>query len=61
MCACSGEKERKGTCKKRNIVYETFCVACGLKEDIENRGEEKEENKEREKIKEEKKRKGEYK
>ena len=36
LCACAGEKEKKGTCKKRNIVYETFCVDCGLKGDNEN-------------------------
>ena len=29
MCTTSGEEERKGACKKRGIVYETFCINCG--------------------------------
>ena len=29
-CASAGEKERKGKCKKRNIIYETYCEICEL-------------------------------
>jgi len=30
ICSSAGEKDKKGTCKRRNIVYETFCIDCGL-------------------------------
>ena len=28
ICSSCGEKERKGMCKKRNIIYETYCLIC---------------------------------
>ena len=27
-CASAGESEKKGKCKKRNIIYETYCELC---------------------------------
>ena len=38
MCENSGENEKRGQCKKRNVVYETFWLLCDEKE----RNEEKE-------------------
>ena len=35
LCSTAGEKERKGVCKRRNIVYETFCIDCGEVGDVE--------------------------
>ena len=32
LCNSAGEDERKGLCKRRNIVYETFCMTCHEKE-----------------------------
>ena len=29
LCSTAGEKGRKGVCRRRNIVYETFCMNCG--------------------------------
>ena len=30
ICESTGENERKGKCKKRGVVYETYCKTCGL-------------------------------
>ena len=32
MCGSAGENEKKGQCKKRNVVYETYCLLCEEKE-----------------------------
>ena len=32
ICQSAAEDERRGMCKKRNIVYETFCITCYEKE-----------------------------
>ena len=31
ICGSAGEKERKGKCKRRNVVYETYCLTCNKK------------------------------
>ena len=28
ICASCGENKKKGKCKQRNIIYETFCLIC---------------------------------
>ena len=28
LCKSANENEKKGLCKRRNIVYETFCISC---------------------------------
>ena len=39
VCSTTGEEERKGLCRRRNVVYETFCITCYEKErkDIEEK------------------------
>ena len=39
MCMSAGQEGRKGTCKKRGIVYETYCLTCGT---VVEEGEEEE-------------------
>ena len=41
MCDSAGEKGRKGLCKKRNVVYETFCEVCGYVVDEKEEKEDK--------------------
>ena len=41
LCSTAGENEKKGGCRRRNVVYETFCVDCGLLEDEEKGEKEK--------------------
>ena len=33
ICASAGEDGRKGMCKKRNILYETYCETCEMNDD----------------------------
>ena len=35
ICSSCGESDLRGKCKKRNIVYETYCLTCetGITED----------------------------
>ena len=30
ICSSAGEKGKKGICKKRNILYETYCETCDM-------------------------------
>ena len=32
LCSSTGEDERKGLCRRRNVVYETYCITCYEKE-----------------------------
>ena len=40
-CKSAGEEELKGACKRRNVIYETYCITC--QEEIEKVEKEKEE------------------
>ena len=33
LCQSATEEERKGLCKRRNVVYETYCITCSEKEE----------------------------
>ena len=57
MCSSVTEGGRKGLCKKRNVVYETYCEICGTvrEEEIEKESELKGKRK-REKVNEKKER-----
>ena len=35
ICISTGNDEKKGLCKKRNVTYETFCITCHKKEKYE--------------------------
>lgn len=35
ICSSAGPKEKKGKCKKRNILYETYCITCWKRENGE--------------------------
>ena len=48
ICGSAGEKEKKGKCKRRNVVYETYCITCAEKEEKERNEKEKEIEKEAE-------------
>ena len=37
LCSSAGEKDKRGICKKRNIVYEIFCLECGVREDKDDK------------------------
>ena len=28
LCSSAGEEERRGMCKRKNVVYETYCITC---------------------------------
>ena len=32
LCASATEEEKKGLCKRKNVVYETYCITCYEKE-----------------------------
>ena len=36
ICKSTGDEGKKGQCKKRNIVYETYCITCWKEERLEN-------------------------
>ena len=35
ICMSTSEEEKKGMCKKRNVIYETYCITCMKKEKYE--------------------------
>ena len=37
LCNSAGEKRRKGQCKKRSVVYETYCINCEEEETSDDR------------------------
>ena len=46
LCESANENEKKGLCKRRNIVYETYCITC---KENEKRKEKEEKEKDGEK------------
>ena len=32
VCASAGEEGMKGMCKKRSVIYETYCITCDKRE-----------------------------
>ena len=34
LCNSAGENEKKGVCKKRSVVYETYCITCEEKKSL---------------------------
>ena len=51
VCASAGEKDVKGKCKKRNVIYETYCETCEMEDGEQIEGENKEKKKEENKGK----------
>ena len=39
MCRTAGDCEKKGQCKKRNVIYETFCLKCEEEKEREKENE----------------------
>ena len=46
ICCSTGEEGKKGKCKRRNVVYETYCITCREKEEKERQEKELKENSE---------------
>ena len=50
ICCSAGEEEKKGKCKRRNVVYETYCITCREKEEKERKDKELKENTEEKEL-----------